>query len=181
MHRVIGPRILLPLIGVLAAAPATAQVDDVLAEPGDVMADTVHGRIDDWFALRTVDGEEVPYGAFQGRVLFVNFWATWCAPCIEEMPTIVELARSFERSDVAFLLVSIDDDERNARRFAEELDLSRFVYFRGWEPWTSTFRAGIVPATFVVDRDGSIVYQHHGAADWNAERIRHFLREKASG
>lgn len=181
MNRVIGPRIL--LIGLLAASagPAKAQVEGVLAEPGDLAADTMHGRIGDWFALRTLDGDEVPYDAFAGRVLFVNFWATWCAPCVEEMPTIVELARSLEGSDVAFLLVSIDEDERAARRFAEEKGLSRFVYFRGWEPWTSTFKAGIVPATFVVDRHGSIVYQHHGAADWNTERIRRFLREEASG
>jgi len=181
MNLITGPSILLMGLLAVSAGTATAQVVGVLAEPGDVPADTVHGRIGDWFALRTLDGDEVPYDAFEGRVLFVNFWATWCAPCIEEMPTIVELARSLEGSNVAFLLVSIDDDERAARRFAEERDLSRFVYFRGWEPWTSTFTAGIVPATFVVARDGSIVYQHHGAADWNLQRIRRFLREKASG
>ena len=160
---------------------AGAQATNGLPRPGEILADTTFGRIGSWFTLRTSDGEEIQYPEFRDRVLFVNFWATWCAPCVQEMPTIVDLADSMKEVDVEFLLVSIDDDERLVRRFVRKHNLSERVYLRGWDAGASTFTAGIVPATFIVAKDGTIAYQHHGAADWNTDSIRRFLMTIAGG
>ncbi len=160
---------------------AGAQAANGLPPPGEILADTTFGRIGSWFTLRTPDGEEIQASEFRERVLFVNFWATWCAPCVQELPTIVDLADSMKEVEVEFLLVSIDDDERLVRRFVRKHDLSGRVYLRGWDAGASTFTAGIVPATFIVTKDGTIAYQHHGAADWNTDSIRRFLMTKAGG
>jgi len=175
-------RIVLTMLGLLlmAASQITfAQAQDALSSPSEVRPDTVYGRVGDWFVLRDLGGETMPFANFSNRVLFVNFWATWCSPCVEEMPTIIELVDAVGDGDVAFLLISIDDDERTVRRFVKKHKLSAPVYLRGWQPGESTFAAGIVPATFIVGKGGEIAYQHHGAADWNTEPLRRFLRELA--
>lgn len=163
-----------------AAWHATSAQDvESLSLPDDVRPDTVYGRVGDWFALRDLDGEALPFSSLSDRTLFVNFWATWCAPCVEEMPTIVELRNTLGDSDVAFLLISIDDSKRAVRRFVKKHKLSLPVYLRDWQPGESTFIAGIVPATFIVNKEGEIAYQHHGAANWDTEPVRRFLQELA--
>jgi thiol-disulfide isomerase/thioredoxin len=163
----------------IVGSTASAQENDALAIPGGIQPDSLYGRIGDWFALRSLEGETIPPSHFSERVLFVNFWATWCGPCVEEMPTIVELAGAEGESEVEFLLISIDESERDVRRFEKQHGLALPLYLRGWQPGESTFTAGIVPATFIVNKKGEIVYQHHGAANWNSEPIRGFLRSLA--
>lgn len=159
---------------------AVAQSASPLPGPGEIQENLEHGQIGDWFTLRTLEGDVIPFPDLSGRVLFVNFWATWCAPCVQEMPTIVELVESLGDVEVTFLLISVDENVRDVRRFVSAHDMDRFVFMRGWEPGESIFPAGIVPATFVVDRRGTITYQHHGAADWNSDSIRRLLVDKAS-
>lgn len=166
----------------LAASPhdVTAQFGRGLAAPGGVQVDTTYGSVGEWFALRTPSGDVMQYSEFRGRVLFVNFWATWCAPCVKEMPTIAELAEAMEDTEVAFLLISIDEERREFERFVKKRGLEHLSYLRAWEEGVSSFEGGMVPATFIVDKHGKIVYRHHGAANWNTESIRRFLRERDS-
>jgi thiol-disulfide isomerase/thioredoxin len=159
--------------------PASAQGQSSLSIPSEVRADSVYGRVGEWFVLRDLEGSALPFSNLQGRVLFVNFWATWCAPCVEEMPTISILAESLRDTDVEFLLISIDDFQRDVRRFVSRQQLTVPVYLRGWKPGESVFAGDMVPATFIVNKEGKIAYQHHGAADWNTESIRRFLTELA--
>lgn len=183
MRRLI-PRLFLPIAGILVFAMphgTAAQDRGDLGSPGETRADTTYGEVGEWFAIRALTGDVMQFPELQGRVLFVNFWATWCAPCVEEMPTIVDLADSLIEEDISFLLISIDDDRRAARRFAKKHGLADLIYFPEWEPGASTFQAGIVPASFIIDRNGAIAYQHHGAANWNMESIRRFLKKKAAG
>ena len=159
---------------------ATAQSGSGLGAPAGVDVDTTYGSVGEWFALRTPSGDVMQYSEFRGRVLFVNFWATWCAPCVKEMPTIAALAEAMKDTEVAFLLISIDEELRDFKRFVKDQGLEHLAYLRDWEPGTSSFEGGMVPATFVVDKRGRIVYRHHGAANWNTESIRRFLRERDS-
>ena len=160
-----------------AGQTAAAQQGGPLSPPGDTRPDAVHGRLGDWFAVRDLEGRVLRLPDLHGRVLFVNFWATWCGPCIEEMPSIEALAGTLGEADVAFLLISIDEEARDVRRFVKRHALSLPVYFQGWAPGESTFQAGLIPATFIVSRAGEIRYQHHGAADWNTEAVRGLLTE----
>lgn len=173
-------RITLPMLGLLMVPigeTASAQ-ENALSLPSDVPPDTVYGHLGDWFVVHDLEGETKALPDFRNRILFVNFWATWCAPCVEEMPSIAALTDTLD-SEVEFLLISIDESARDVRRFLRKHAWSVPVYMPGWAPGASTFTAGIVPATFIVNRKGEIAYQHHGAANWNTEPIRHFLRELA--
>ena len=174
-------RITLPMLGLLLMVvwQETSAQESSLSSPGAVQPDTVYGSVGAWFVLRNQEGETLPFGHFKDQVLFVNFWSTWCAPCVEELPTIVELTDALGDSEVVFLLISIDDDERAVHQFVRKHPLPVPVYFRGWPAGESTFTGGMVPATFIISREGEIAYQHHGAANWNTEPIRRFLRELA--
>ena len=123
--------------------------------------------------FQSLDGEETSLSAFEGKVLFVNLWATWCGPCVVEMPSIQRLYEQFPQEDVAFLLVS---DERPD--VVEE-----FVQEKGWElplyvsadEKPSAFKTLGIPATFILDREGRIVFRHVGSAAWDDESSVRFL------
>jgi thiol-disulfide isomerase/thioredoxin len=134
----------------------------------------VLGRADASWALRTLHGEEVTFGHFQGRPVFVNVWATWCPPCVAEVPSIQDLHDALKDEGVAVILVT-----------NEGLDIVRpFVHRKGWHvpiyvvrDLPAVFQSGAIPATFIVNRRGDIVFQHIGRAHWNTDDCRTFLRQ----
>ncbi len=81
------------------------------------------------FELMDINGNSVPFSTFQGKVIFVNFWATWCAPCIAEMPDINELHQIFEQDEnIKFVLISVDRDFEKAQRFMKEKSFNLPLY-----------------------------------------------------
>ena len=133
----------------------------------------VHGRADYGWTIQTPEGERVRLEAYRGRVLFINMWASWCAPCVAEMASIQRLRDSLRETDVEFLLVSPEAREpveRFLRRYGYDLPVFLEV---GDMPEVFGLRA--LPTTFVVDRSGNIVLKHRGAADWDDGAVRAFL------
>lgn len=133
----------------------------------------VAGQADYNWSLRSLDGAEVPLASFQGKVLFLNVWATWCGPCVAEMPSIQKLHESLKGQDVTFVLVS-EEKADTVSHFVQRQEFTVPVYVSAGK-LPQTFNTPGIPATFIVDRDGSIVYRHVGAADWNSAPCRDFL------
>jgi len=133
-----------------------------------------YGQADYRWSVLTLDSVETPLSQFRGKVVFLNFWATWCQPCVAEMPSIQSLYDSLKNENVAFLLIS-DEDENTVRRFMEK----RFtvpVYLQKGEP-PSLFRTDVIPATFILDCNGGLVFKHVGSAKWDGEPTVRFLRQ----
>ena len=133
----------------------------------------VHGPADYDWTIQTPEGERVRLEAYRGRVLFINVWASWCAPCVAEMASIQRLRDSLRETGVEFLLVSPEAPEpveRFLRRYGYDLPVFLEV---GDMPEAFGLRA--LPTTFVVDRSGNIVLKHRGAADWDDDAVRAFL------
>ncbi|SDC67696.1 TlpA family protein disulfide reductase [Niabella drilacis] len=114
-------------------------------------------------------------GSLKGKVVFINFWATWCPPCIAEMPAISELYTAFKHNpNIIFLLVDADQDLAKATAFIKKKELSLPVSsFRGTVP--SSWYSGTLPTTLVLDKTGNPVYQHEGTADFSNKKFRAFL------
>lgn len=118
--------------------------------------------------LRDAEGAETSLAAFTGEVMVVNLWATWCAPCMDEMPTLGELQRRFEgRLRVVPVSVDSEADREKARAELARLsggslpfliDISRGVLF--------DVQAAGMPTTIIYDRDGGEVARLAGGADW---------------
>lgn len=121
----------------------------------------------DWPLLSLADGKEVNLSSFKGKVLFVNLWATWCKPCVNEMPSIESLYQKFAgRDDVAFLLVSLDDSPAEPRAFAAKTGMKAPIYFaRGRPP--RGFQSQGIPLTVIVRKDGTQGLRQEGSWEWN--------------
>lgn len=116
--------------------------------------------------LTDLDGNQTDLAAMQQKVVFVNMWATWCVPCLTEMPTIERLASEFADQDMAFLIVSREPHET----------VAPFIDDSGWDlPIYTTkqvppiFQTRGIPATFVLDEKRRVVFSHVGSALWDAE------------
>jgi thiol-disulfide isomerase/thioredoxin len=134
---------------------------------------STYDRADYQWTMRTLEGEPVDLEAFRGRVLFINMWASWCAPCVAEMGSIQRLRDSLRGTGVEFLLISPEDPEpveRFLRRYGYDLPILLEV-----EEMPEAFGLRALPTTFVVDRTGNIVLKHRGASEWDDDAVRAFL------
>ncbi|MCD2423741.1 TlpA family protein disulfide reductase [Niabella pedocola] len=123
----------------------------------------------------TAGGEMHTPESLKGKVVFINFWATWCPPCIAEMPAIHELYAAFKNNpDIVFLLADADQDLPKATDFIKKKQLDLPVAsFRGTVP--ASWYSGTLPTTLVLDKTGTLVYRHEGAADFSNKQFRAFL------
>lgn len=158
------------LLLALGAAPLRAQVGAPAlvpaAEPA-FLSDADFG-----WTLAAADGSAHRLAEFRGRVLFINMWASWCAPCLEELPGIEALRDSVP--EVEFLAVS-PERPGDAREWLESNRIRLPVYFdAGGRP--PVLGITLVPTTFVVDRAGAIVLAWRGATDWDRPEARAMLR-----
>lgn len=125
-------------------------------------------------ALETMDGLPYDAASLKGKTVFLNYWATWCAPCRAEMPSIERLHAKTRDLGVVFLLVSEEKAEPIAQ-FLRKTPLSVPV-FRAAGGRPPAYRSNAVPATFILSADGRIAFRHVGAAKWDDESTLAFLR-----
>jgi thiol-disulfide isomerase/thioredoxin len=123
--------------------------------------------------LRTLENEIVNADTFRDRTLFLNFWATWCAPCVAELPSIERLVQRLEGSGVAFACVTSEPLEK-VKAFVSRRSLKLPIYVLLDEA-PPIFETRAIPATFVV-RNGDVISQHIGAARWDTDEIIALLR-----
>lgn len=138
--------------------------------------DMEKGRVlaDHDFPLITLDGKAANLSDFKGKVIFVNLWATWCPPCIAEMPSIHKLYGKIKSEDMVFAMISIDEDFAKAQKFVRKKDYTFPVYgLQGGLP--VDFETSSIPTTFVIDRSGKIVLRKEGMAKYDTEEFRNFL------
>lgn len=121
------------------------------------------------------DGNTVALSRYQGDVIFINFWASWCPPCVAEMPSIQNLYNSVSDNEhIQFALISLDENPEDAQRFIERRGFDMPVYFLA-SGVPDSFYSQTVPTTFVVSPDGDIVAQKKGLAKYDTKKFRNFL------
>lgn len=115
----------------------------------------------------------------RGKVVFLNVWASWCAPCIAEMPSIENLYNSFrDRDEFVFILVSMDEDFSDAQRFMESRDLDMpYFHYRGRD--REVFQSDLIPTTYVITPDGKIAMEKQGMAKYDTSTFMEFLEKLA--
>lgn len=136
---------------------------------------------DDRWVLRDLQDAPVPFETYKGRVVFLNIWATWCPPCVAELPAIANLASNRRLKDVAFLCVSADESPEVVRSFLKGKNWPMTVLRATDIP--QGFATDGIPATFVVAPDGRVVVAEVGAAQWDDPSVVDFLEglAKAKG
>jgi len=133
------------------------------------------------FTLRTLDGQKLRLGEQRGQVVLVNFWATWCGPCRQEMPHLNKLYEKYKSSGFVLLGVNVDDDTRQAVGVANKLGV-RFPVLPDTDKRVSRqYDLSAMPSTVLIDRDGKVRYLHRGYQsgyeDTYDKQIRELLKE----
>jgi peroxiredoxin len=133
------------------------------------------------FALKSATGENLRLSEYRGDVVMVNFWATWCGPCRQEMPLLDELYSRYGRVGFSLLGVNIDDNSSKAMNMVSELGVSFPVLFDSRKEVSELYQVNAMPVTVLIDREGTVRYVHHGYKpgyeDKYLEQIRSLLRE----
>jgi len=115
----------------------------------------------------------VHLASYRGRVVLLNFWATWCSPCIQEMPALIELHH--QRPDLAIVAVSIDEDPEAYNRFLLRRHVDLITVRDPAQKAAKLFRTEGWPETYIIDRNGVIRRKIVGDPDWSNPEIRAFL------
>jgi thiol-disulfide isomerase/thioredoxin len=131
------------------------------------------------WALRDLDDRPVDFARFRGRAIFLNIWATWCPPCVAELPSIASLADDPRLKDVAFVCVSTDDSAEAVRRFLQGKNWSMTILRATDLP--ASFATDAIPATFLIAPDGTIVVSEVGGAQWDDPKVVDLLERLARG
>lgn len=121
------------------------------------------------------DGHFLDLAEQKGKVIFVNFWATWCPPCIAEMPSIYKLYKEFENNkNVLFVMVDADNNLKKSEAFQEKHGYAFPLYnLAGSIP--EDYYSGTLPTTLIIDKEGNIAYKHSGAADYSHKEVADFI------
>ena len=129
------------------------------------------------FTLRSMDGQNLRLQELRGRVVLVNFWATWCGPCRQEMPHLNRLYDKYRSSGFVMLGVNIDDDANNAIGVANKLGMKFPVLFDTDKKVSRLYDLNTMPSTVVIDRDGKVRYVHRGYRDGYEDAYDKQIRE----
>jgi len=155
--------------GAAAAAPIASQGKLDRSKAGQAAPDVV---------FTDPDGEQVTLAQFQGKPLLLNLWATWCAPCVAEMPALDTLAGAHPHVQVLAVSQDIAGQEAKVSNFFEERKLSRLEPYRDPEMGLMmALKADVLPTTILYDVEGREVWRMTGADDWAGSEAASLLAE----
>jgi thiol-disulfide isomerase/thioredoxin len=127
--------------------------------------------------LLDMDGQQVSLQQYRGKVVFLNFWATWCIPCREEMPALERLHQTYQAQDLAIISIDLKEGVDQVKAFFQKLGLS---FPSLLDPNGVVFRDYLVagmPTTYLIDRDGTMVARGVGGRDWTRPEALQLIQE----
>jgi thiol-disulfide isomerase/thioredoxin len=132
------------------------------------------------FAVTTVDGQRISMDDLQGKVVLLDFWATWCGPCREALPHIQKVAKKFQGQPLVILSVSLDKDEKAWKAFIAKNEMTWPQYFDGYfeGPIAKKFSVKSIPHTFTIDTDGVVQEEHSGDASLEGKLNKLLVRAR---
>lgn len=129
------------------------------------------------FMMTRANDETLTLSDMRGSVIFVNVWASWCPPCIAEMPTIETLYSQLKDHDnIRFILLSMDEEKERAVNFMENRNFETPYMFPASQI-PSALRGSVLPTTYVISKEGQVIYEKRGIADYSSVAFRNWLVE----
>jgi len=157
---------LLALVAVLVPGPIFAE--DPVAALSLIRPKPAKDAPD--FQVRTPDGSTLRLADFKGKVVFLNFWATWCEPCREEMPSMERLHQAYKDRGLVVLAISLDSQGASVvKPFVKRFALTFPIGLDPKMAVRETYGVWAVPSTFLIDRNGKRALFANGAREWNGK------------
>ncbi|UII25467.1 TlpA family protein disulfide reductase [Fulvivirga maritima] len=150
------PFILLVIVlAIISCSGASTETSD--SEPDNIL---------EGIKLKTIEGDKIDLTQYKGKTLVINFWATWCTPCIKEMPSLENAKKALEEKDVEFLLVS-NEPLGQIRKFLKTHEYD--VTFAKLDMPLEQLDIKGLPTTFIVSQDGELSFSETGAREWDSK------------
>ena len=133
------------------------------------------------FTLKSTDGKNVRLSEYRGDVVLINFWASWCGPCRQEMPLLSELHDRYQSLGFTVLGINVEEDSSGARRLLGKMPVSFPILLDNTSTVSKQYDVIAMPSTVLVDRDGNMRYLHKGykpgLEDLYLQQVRELIRE----
>ena len=126
--------------------------------------------------LKDVDGQEYNLASLRGRTVIVNFWATWCGPCVAEMPSLQTLAARLGERKAIVLGVNYHESAQKIRDFQTRYRLNFPLLRDAWQEASGAWKVSVLPTTFIVDASGILRYRVVGEVDWSSKQVADRLK-----
>ena len=151
-------------------------------QPGTNQFKPQEGYMAPRFSLRNLKGNIEGLDDHSGKVIVVNFWATWCVPCVKEMPSFENLYRRYRSQGLTLLAVSLDKgDSSKVQEFADKHKLSFPILLDNEGVAEKLYPSFSIPFTYVIDKQGRVVARVDGAKNWESsetfEAVEHLLKQ----
>lgn len=166
--------ILLVFISVSVVASA-GTIQEMLTDNGFALSKKIVPSIN--FKLENLNGIEVELSDYHGKVVFLNFWATWCGPCRYEMPSMEKLYNEFKEAGLEILAINLGETAPVVKEFMEEYNLSFPALLDKDNSVAQVYGVRSIPTTYLIDRDGHILGMAVGAREWDSNALRKLFRE----
>lgn len=133
------------------------------------------------FTLKSISGENIRLSELRGEVVLINFWASWCGPCRQEMPILSELHDKYKAMGFTVLAVNVEENTSDARKLLKDMPVSFPVLFDSDSTVSKQYDVVAMPSTVLVDRNGNMRHLHKGykpgLEDTYVEQVRALIRE----
>ena len=123
------------------------------------------------FSLQTLTGETLSLSGLQGKVVFLNFWATWCGPCVIEMPSMEAIYKRYREKGLEILAVNFGESQAEVQAFMNNHGLSFPALLDEDGRTGGSYGIQAIPTSFLIDRDGNVVSRLVGSIDWDTPEI----------
>ena len=129
------------------------------------------------FVSRSDSGRNVRLSELRGQVVLINFWASWCGPCRQELPLLNRIYDQYRPAGFMLLAVNVDDNRKDAEAMLKRLNLRFPTLFDGNKKVAKQYRVDTMPATLLIDRDGRVRYVHRGYYSGYEQKYEQQVRE----
>lgn len=155
--------------------PVKVFVNRLLSFSPNIIEESKQQNIEDYnWLLYNSEQRDYNLKNAKGKVVFINLWATWCPPCVAEMPSIQELYSEYNK-EVVFLIIAQDEPEK-VNAYLKENGFNFPVFYQKSKT-PELLSSDKIPTTFILDKKGRIVVEKTGAADWDSESVRVLIDE----
>jgi peroxiredoxin len=153
------PALIVLLSSLLTAAALAAPVKDVYKDAPDI-------------ALTSLSGQSIHLASLKGKVVLLDFWASWCIPCRKSFPEMEALHRELQPKGLTLIAVNVDEEQKNAHTFLEQFPHTMTIALDPKGTVAEAFKVNAMPSTMILDRAGRIRYSHKGYTDKSAATFR---------
>lgn len=127
------------------------------------------------FTLKDINNKRISLKNYRGKIVMLNFWATWCTPCRQEMPSMEKLYRQFKNRGFVVVSVASGDDSKNVNAFIKEYNITFPALLDSDLEVTSHYKVWVLPTTYFINPKGEIIGKIHGSRDWSTKEATQYI------